>query len=123
MTDKEIIKALECCSIKHACSECPYTRNKGCGCINGILKDTFDLINRQQAEIERLSNFVTEERCIEIAREMIPTIVKQAKSESYKEFADRLKESKKQYKGTLAGMTFTMTELDNLVKEMAGETE
>lgn len=28
MTENEIIKALECCSIEHACSKCPYTREK-----------------------------------------------------------------------------------------------
>ena len=125
MTDNEIIKALECCGKpvnEECCSECPYYLGGQENC-HKLLGDIIDLINRQQAEIERLSNFVTEERCIEIAREMIPAIVKQAKSEAYKEFAERLKESKKQYEGTLAGMTFTMTELDNLVKEMVGETD
>ena len=53
MTDKEIIKALECC-IKHTeCPECPMkgTRN----CISELNKNALDLINRQQAEIERLT--------------------------------------------------------------------
>lgn len=52
MTDNEIIKALECCSIKHCCKECPY---KGkCKLVNGVLSDALDLINRQQAEKEAL---------------------------------------------------------------------
>ena len=55
MTDNEIIKALECCGIKHCCEECPYKGVK-CKLMNGVLSDALDLINRQQAEIERLNS-------------------------------------------------------------------
>jgi hypothetical protein len=58
MTDKEIIKALECCG--HC--ECSNDKNKTeCPlyymsfCRNYLRKQSLDLINRQQAEIERLS--------------------------------------------------------------------
>jgi hypothetical protein len=61
MTDNEIIKALECCMDEMGCT-------KGCPCFNPKAKGshctvakkleleklTLDLINRQQAEIERL---------------------------------------------------------------------
>ena len=56
MTDNEIIKALECC-VKlstEGCKACPYYM-LGHGCLIECLEDTIDLINRQRAEIERLS--------------------------------------------------------------------
>ena len=46
---------------------------------------------KAKAEIERLSNFVSEERCREIAKEMFPPVVAKAKSEAYREFAERFK--------------------------------
>ena len=55
MTDKEVIKALECCVDwcgNISCWDCPL---KNTGCIHfDKLKETLDLINRQKAEIERL---------------------------------------------------------------------
>lgn len=57
MTDEQIIKALECCKDGECrCKECPYGVSE---CLTEddvsiILKDAFDLINRQKAEIERL---------------------------------------------------------------------
>jgi hypothetical protein len=57
MTDKEIIKALECCRdglLNPAfCKECPYYEKEICAVVS--TNDALDLINRQQAEIERLS--------------------------------------------------------------------
>ena len=51
MTDKEIIKALEHHQ-KHTCFECPLRDNeKSCSATISTL--ALDLINRQQAEIER----------------------------------------------------------------------
>ena len=58
MTDAEIKKALEC----HAdtdvktCEICPYEDKKQCAYL--LSADAFDLINRQQAEIERLRDEV-----------------------------------------------------------------
>lgn len=49
MNDKDIIKALELCCDKMKCNECPY-RDKNCL----FVRDVLNLINRQQAEIERL---------------------------------------------------------------------
>lgn len=60
MTDKEIIKALECCKDSdnfQRCSECPYKEGSiGVSCLEKILADAFDLTKRQQAEIERLKD-------------------------------------------------------------------
>ena len=60
LTDNEIIKALECCATNVAfgnCAYCPYKEYwaKGLTCVCKATKDSLDLINRQKAEIERLS--------------------------------------------------------------------
>lgn len=119
MTDNEIIQALECCSIKHACSECPYTRNKGCGCINGILKDTLDLIKRQQSEIERLKYQVNRLKNYDERRDidLHSRLIANARAEAIKEFAERLKE--KIY--IKKDINFYGKKINNLVKEMVGE--
>ena len=55
MTDNEIIKALECCGINQNCKGCYFdTHESGDICAREVVKNAFDLINRQQAEIERL---------------------------------------------------------------------
>lgn len=51
MTDKKIMKALECCINADSCCTCRYT--KMCDGTT-IHQFALDLINRQQAEIERL---------------------------------------------------------------------
>lgn len=53
-TDDEIVKALECC-IKNDCEGCYFdTHEAGDICAREIVKNAFDLINRQLEEIERL---------------------------------------------------------------------
>ena len=58
MEDKEIINALECCSkmsLYHIpCEDCPAIHEN---CLSGriLTKQALDLINRQKAEIERLT--------------------------------------------------------------------
>ena len=94
MTDNEIIKALKFCE----------------DCSANINIDIIDLINRLKAENERLSK---------ITRPLIAEI----KAEAYKEFAERLKEKSFQSFGNY-GITRDVVEvcdIDNLVKEMAGE--
>lgn len=53
MTDNEIIKALECCDFADikACEECPLYHTFDCSFV--IIDKSLDLINRQNAEIER----------------------------------------------------------------------
>ena len=60
MTDKEIIKALECCcdeEVVHFCSKCPmYIQDKENDfCQEDLAKKALDLINRQNAEIKSLT--------------------------------------------------------------------
>ena len=59
MTDNEIIKALECCKNKR-CVSCPYddVADKFAECSAKLVNDAHGLINRQKAEIERLSAMV-----------------------------------------------------------------
>lgn len=116
-------------------------------CRLNVMKNALDIIKRQKAEINVLTverdNYkewyfsAVEEieklkecpKCVyEYDGEMTDYCVQgpcphyktvdKIKAEAIKEFEKRLKESKKQYEGTLAGYTFTRGELDNLIKEM-----
>ena len=125
LTDNEIKKALECCiKSRHfgECFEnkCPLISEDGCK----VGKETLypyalDLINRQKAEIERLSEY-TSGRVVQMLTERDVSeeiaeyfqFVEEIKAEAYKEFAERLKE--------LLGVT-RFSVVDDLVKEMVGE--
>lgn len=82
MTDNEIVKALRRCGYHTECCYCNSVDE--CGSKRALGDNCLDLINRKDAEIERLKEayLVYEET----------TGLKQAKSEAYKEFAERLKE-------------------------------
>lgn len=57
MTDNEIIKALECCGKPYnICVECPMPNNikDDCRCGEHLANYALDIINRQQAEIEKI---------------------------------------------------------------------
>ena len=56
MTDKEIIKALECCGFEYGnlCSVCPKYEKDNDFCQEELHNYAIDLINRQKAEIEKL---------------------------------------------------------------------
>ncbi len=72
MTDNEIIKAWECCVIKCSCVGCPYKKDWqsfSSQCIDMRLEDTFDLITRQKAEIERLEKELENERGLTLGRQ------------------------------------------------------
>lgn len=81
ISDEAIIKALECC-IKNDCDNCPFDSLLNYSdCLKGFL----DLINCQKAEVERLQKEKTK------LHQLIPKMIKEAKSEAIKEFAERLK--------------------------------
>ena len=95
MTDNDIIKALECCyNIKENCDKCP------CGfssaepaCYDKIKKDALDLINRQKAEIERLTvpqELIDDDFC-GVVCEFAEELIEKAKAEAVKEFAEKVK--------------------------------
>ena len=85
-TDEEIVKALECCQ-SHTitdCRDCP-NRASGDNCVNELMRNALDLINRQKAEIERLK---AEQM---MAEGYADALEERAKAEAIKEFAERLK--------------------------------
>ena len=113
MTDKEMIKAIECCLKSPVdCDNCAYTKYPVRDC-NTILKnDIADLINRQQQEIERLKNDIF---CISNEKEAYANIVDTTAAEAIKEFARKLKCGVSITSGII-----TSEDVDNLVKEMVG---
>ena len=153
MTDNEIIKALECCTswvCGLSCADCPL---HGTGCVHfNKLKETLDLINRQKAEIQALREDIHNRKTrenklrskiksfraeIERLKGYVTPVVQLvneydimvAKAEAIKEFAERLKEKSSKislvYSGDVVKTDYTINGayLDNLVKEMVGDTE
>lgn len=124
MTDKEIIKALECCYRKGGtpCRDCPFNEFEDCNDV--LMADyVFNLINRQQAEIERLK-----EQPYTFQIEVSKKIESEIRAKVIKEFAERLK-NKIQTECNLYGKpTFDydtsiaiMHYIDKLVEEMVGD--
>ena len=130
MTDKEIIKALECCCSPkvNACDDCPF--HKRCYENNEWLeKEAIDLINRQKAEIERLEQ---EKGQFEADVEMFTDIDKmysELKAEAKKEFAEELiykivntpTKFESTYYMYREGIAFRQNEIIDIIKEMVGE--
>ena len=123
-TDKEIMKALECCSNLRDCCECSYFHDKPC---IQLKLDALDLINRQNTEIERLVSRVSvlaeieKDYALKYGNDFDVSIVKkQIRHEAVKEFAERLKK-KAFYVGGFTYLTVKVDDIDNLVKEMVGE--
>ena len=129
MTDNEIIKALECCgnSLTETCDNCPYRDNEKWHktyCTFTLCDDALDLINRQKAEIERLTINMNafglgmkreKERADRNLDNLKAVLDERANhSEAVKEFAERLKEI------ALQDSAFGYVDcydIDNLVKE------
>ena len=125
MTDKEIIKALECCikaKTNADCEalKCPFYDNEIdiCMYVNNeevLYANALDLISRQQAEIEELKKVVIDDYASEYDSKI--------RAEAIKEFADRLKKEKY---SVCAGHGISecvvyVYDINNLVKEMVGE--
>ena len=128
MTDKEIIKALECCDVTSGdCVNCPAKYRRRSDCIRILTRDTIELINRQQAEIDKLlvqsGHFDTFARNLcgtrlrngnKIATfEDLQSYISKQKAEAVREFADRLKRM----------MFITDYDIDDLVDELYGNPE
>lgn len=60
LTDNEIVKALECCKYEYdtKCELCCYNFYSRTGCRSELRRNALDLINRLQAENERLNEIV-----------------------------------------------------------------
>lgn len=112
ITDNEIIKALECHKAREleTCSKCPLLNIEWCA--YELSQYALDLINRKDAEIERLEETIT------LQAETLETHNKKwktARNDGIKLFADVLK-AKRGTRGEIWD-----TDIDNLVKEMVGE--
>ncbi|MBO5463772.1 MAG: hypothetical protein J6A49_10730 [Clostridia bacterium] len=132
MTDKEIIKALECCADLFDCIDCPC--KEFCGDLGKLQQNALDLINRQQAEKEVMQKYIDclksenhdynhateqlakENRQLQAEIERLLQKLQQPQTEAIKEFAERLKEEMRKYCGEI-----TEDDIDNLIKEMVGE--
>ena len=92
MTDNEIIKALKCCQYGW-CNECPYFSLSNNNCVDSSTGDVLDLINRLQAENERLRNECGNQSTLwsKHFESIFETAKETIKAEAYKEFAERLK--------------------------------
>lgn len=117
MSDEEIMKALECCaSTSNVCDECPIAEElkEACKCGEYLFGEILDLIYRQRAEIERLKDLVR------VKKEDLSKYENLIKSETVREFAERLKEIVK-----FTDDTYECWEIegyiDDLVKEMVGD--
>ena len=108
-TDEEVIKALRCLSGEEIfCKDCYFSSlaDHGFACKKNVSKAVLDLINRQKAEIERLTKLLDDkcDRCI--ARD---------KAEAIKEFADRLKTYYRNLDKTAGGLV--EYHIDQIAKE------
>lgn len=155
LTDKEIIKASEClCGGGDSCTECTYHRRYRFGeCRKQVAKDVLDLIIRQQSENKRLGKEVNlvsiqfqdlQERYEEAQAEIeslkifrgyaekrasdyrtIRDKYLNAKSEAYKEFAERLKieamSSKHKRPSLILEGAVDCSCIDRVLKEMVEE--
>ena len=109
MTDNEIIKALED-EVKSA----EYVDSYYCNGVDlTLIKSVIDLINRLQAEIERLTKETMN----------MAVTIEACQSEAIKEFAERLKQKSEYYENGQGweGRICYEDDIDKLVKEMVGE--
>ena len=122
MTDKEIVKALECCSQDNIdCEECPA--NGICDnddfCFTGAI---LDLINRQKAEKQAMLDHIKvlqyENEKLKADADMADgyadALIERTRTEAIKEFAERLKNQTAYYWLD----EINIGDIDNLVKEM-----
>lgn len=152
-TDEQIKKALECCGIsgrQYCDSLCPLFYN-GAGSISACRQElhisALHLINRQEAEKAELqreiASYKSEIERLKKDNEYIlmqhkfqrrpdgncwNDVIEKAKSEAIKEFAERLKAKIYVAKFESGRKKFSVTTIDpndinNLVKEMVGESK
>jgi chaperonin cofactor prefoldin len=143
MTDDEIIKALKCCieSLISSCRNCPYVEENRCK--TAMMKDALDLINRQQAEVEKLTvNMnafglgmkIEAEKAEKAQAEIeklkaesqmadgyVDALVERTKSEAIKEFDEQYKKIKTNR--LICSYCYFKDGVDNLLKEMVGDAE
>lgn len=131
MMDNDIIKALEWHLNREThCNKCPYKEFKNRNdenCVGRMLKDALDLINRKDAEIERLeSEYPCKVKCgnnCEIWAKTLKdydNLIGDISAEGIKEFWEKVRKHTKLFSMFLsqAEESEFISYGDNLVKEM-----
>ena len=142
LPNSEIVKALKCCVSEMDCPNCPKKKD-GVECVGNLLRDCFDLINRQKAENK---NF--QERNV-ILRGLVDTqkaenerlnntldamvlehkrLMKTVKTEAYKECIEKIKSHSRKMKssdfsGEFWDKAVLVADIDNILKEKVGDSE
>ena len=119
MTDKEIIKALECCADLFDCISCPC--KDFCGDLGKLQQNALDLINRQQATIETLRNCVEQHHIIrKDGKSPLSLLTAEIRAEAIKEFKNKVENDIVTLLGK-SNCTDFVNCLDYRYKEMVGE--
>lgn len=124
MTDNEIVKALEYCFTndwnRTKCDKCKFYTGTT-QCVEDLKSASIYLIKRQQAEIERLKcemgKLLPKDCAYTVQMEVSNKLETQIRAEAVREFAERLKEKKRE----LDRFILYDEDIDNLAKEMAGD--
>ena len=125
MTDNEIVKALEYCFTndwnRTKCDKCKFYTGTT-QCVEDLKSASICLIKRQQADIERLKcemgKLLPKDCAYTVQMEVSNKLETQIRAEAVREFAERLKEKKRE----LDRFILYDEDIDNLAKEMAGDT-
>lgn len=127
MTDNDIIKALEHCRIgkrENDCKKCPlYGRVPAC--VGYLAQDALGLINRQKAEIERLTGY---NENLQTANTALSNEILDIRNETIKEFEEKLKSHKRRMCGNDNGGLYwdqavLVDDIDRALKAMTEDKE
>ena len=130
MTDEQIIKALECCIYDRVgCTECPLFGDGSPNCWEAMRKNALDLIKRKDAEIEKkqsayelckqeYDSMFNANRNLLAEVERLKEEIEKAKSEAYREFAERLKDVPSIIIAGQKHYVIVETYFDNTLKEL-----
>lgn len=135
MTEAEIMKALECCKTNDYdyCSKCPLFYDADC--VFPLATNCLDLINRKNAEIERLKsmNQAKLDMMHDLREELetndkakaevlgLQKEIKTARAEAIKEVLERVEKCKFPNPMTMKGTIIYGEEFDQIAKEMGVE--
>jgi FtsZ-binding cell division protein ZapB len=125
-TDSEIVKALDICSKstngcshnKYTCEDCYLNGQPMCSSV--LLQYALDLINRLQAEIERLKT--ENKHYAELEQGCYVTGYKNIKAEAYKEFVNKIKVHAYYIDFPKEHRVVDEDDIDNLLKELEGDS-
>lgn len=128
MTDEQIKKGLEVCSMTNMtleCKNCPYDTFNARNCSIKLCEDALDLINRQQSEIERLQEDSKRLKKVQMQLDDAMKMYSTIKAEVIKEYKEKLRdlssESDLYDRDGRWVQAVTLDEIDETYKEMVGE--